>query len=568
MKSFIKTTAKFTLAAILVAAGFGMFLQVGTTGTPNQASIKSAYACTSGVCPTPVPALLGSCYPDRETVGINEDVNWTAVASGGTGSYTYSWRDDEGEIGTGSRVSTSYYLTGRKDVIVSITSGSYTIQRLCHVNVVTNTVPLSVYCVANPTQANVNETVTYTVTATGGTGSYTYSWSGTDGLSSNSRTASKSYGTSGTKSASVIVTSGSLSKTATCSSYINQVQTPALNLSCVASPSSANINETIVYTANASGGDGNFSYSWSGTDGLSGSGSIVSKQYGSTGTKTGTVTVTSGSQSRTATCSSFINQQQNNPIYVSCYASPSQANINDNVSWYANATGGNGNYTYSWNGTDGLYGNSQTIYKSYGTSGSKTGNVTVYSNGQQAQANCSMNVNGGNNTQYLTAYCYGTPSNAAINTNVTWYGSATGGNGNYNYSWTGADSLYGYNQTISKYYTFSGSKNAVLTVTSNGQTAQANCSININGINGSVVLTQNPTGNLSSGVFLSQVPYTGGELNLKVALFVLGLFMFSAFAAYMIILKKNARNLATTSGKYSQKEMIERFKQENLSRKG
>ncbi len=81
--------------------------------------------------------------------------------------------------------------------------------------------------------------------------------------------------------------------------------------------------------------------------------------------------------------------------------------------------------------------------------------------------------------QNLTAYCYGTPSNPAINSNVTWFGSATGGNGNYFYSWTGADNLYGSNQSIYRSYNTHGSKNAVLTVTSNGQTAVANCVVNI-----------------------------------------------------------------------------------------
>jgi|GEM_PF-2930115 len=53
----------------------------------------------------------------------------------------------------------------------------------------------------------------------------------------------------------------------------------------------------------ATGGPSTYTYSWSGTDNLSGSDSSVVKSYSTPGTKTGTVTVTSGSSSVTETCS-------------------------------------------------------------------------------------------------------------------------------------------------------------------------------------------------------------------------------------------------------------------------
>jgi hypothetical protein len=555
MKSLITKALKAGFIAAIVIAGFVSVFQGSST--------PSANACATGACPT---ELLGTCYPNKETINVGEAVTWTAVASGGTGSYTYNWAGDEGKSGTGSVLTTSYSSAGTKNIIASITSGAYTIRRQCHVVVVAvQSNPLTVDCTANPSQVDVGGTVTYSVTATGGNGNYTYSWSGTDGLSGNNQSVSKSYSTSGTKTAFATVNSGNESRTATCSSVVRQVQVPQLNLSCVSNPSQANVNDTVTYSATATGGDGNYNYSWTGTDGLSSNSQSASRQYSTSGTKTATVTVTSGNMTRTASCSAFINQQQNNQIYASCVANPSYANVGDNVAWTVqNVSGGNGNYTYSWSGSDNLYGNSQTVYKSYSFSGTKNATVTVYSNGQSTTAYCSMNVNGNNNNQNLTAYCYGTPNNASINTNVNWYGSASGGNGNYYYSWTGSDNLYGYSQNIYKTYNFAGSKNAVLTVTSNGQTAQANCYINV-GNNSTVVLTQNPNGQLSSGVFLSQVPYTGGGLNLKVSLFILGLFMFSAFGAYMIIQKRNSAFAA--AGGISQKEMIARFKADNQARK-
>ena len=71
-------------------------------------------------------------------------------------------------------------------------------------------------CSPTPSTGYVGDSLTWTVTPSGGVGSYTYVWSGTDGLLGTGVTVSKTYATAGTKSASVIVTSGAGSVTATC----------------------------------------------------------------------------------------------------------------------------------------------------------------------------------------------------------------------------------------------------------------------------------------------------------------------------------------------------------------
>jgi len=54
------------------------------------------------------------------------------------------------------------------------------------------------------------------------------------------------------------------------------------------------------------GGSGSYIYSWSGDEGLSGSGQSVTKSYSTSGTKTATITVTSGGQQAQASCSTNI----------------------------------------------------------------------------------------------------------------------------------------------------------------------------------------------------------------------------------------------------------------------
>jgi len=47
-----------------------------------------------------------------------------------------------------------------------------------------------------------------------------------------------------------------------------------------------------------------------------------------------------------------------------------------------------------------------------------------------------------------------------------------------------------------------------------------------------------PSGVLASGVFLSDLPYTGVSDSAKTALFVFGLFLWSAGVAYILLRKK------------------------------
>ncbi|GIW67612.1 MAG: hypothetical protein KatS3mg096_480 [Candidatus Parcubacteria bacterium] len=85
-----------------------------------------------------------------------------------------------------------------------------------------------------------------------------------------------------------------------------------LQVSCSASPNPANVNQTVVFTANVSGGNGSYSYSWSGA--CSGSSSTCSRSFSSAGTYTANITVTSGNETKSASCSVNISSGQNSSI--------------------------------------------------------------------------------------------------------------------------------------------------------------------------------------------------------------------------------------------------------------
>ncbi len=79
-------------------------------------------------------------------------------------------------------------------------------------------------------------------------------------------------------------------------------------------------------------------------------------------------------------------------INVNCYANPQMTYIGNQVTWFAQASGGNGYFTYSWSGSDLLNSNEASISKAYYSQGVKTATVTVTSNGQSVSKQCSVNI--------------------------------------------------------------------------------------------------------------------------------------------------------------------------------
>ena len=66
-----------------------------------------------------------------------------------------------------------------------------------------------------------------------------------------------------------------------------------LNVGCFADPSVASINEPVTWASEVTGGVAPYTYSWSGSDGISGTQNSVIKYYDTVGQKTAILTVTS-----------------------------------------------------------------------------------------------------------------------------------------------------------------------------------------------------------------------------------------------------------------------------------
>ncbi len=399
-------------------------------------------------------------------------------------------------------------------------------------------------CIANDTTLDINQTVTYTANATGGTGTYSYSWSGDAIATGTSRTHSTSYGSTGTKSATVRITSGNQTIYKNCTVTVTQASViPTLNGSCAANDSTLDINQTVTYSASATGGTGTYTYAWTG-DAITATGTARTHatSYGSAGTKHATVRITSGSQTITKNCTVAVMEAPvvNNPEFTgSCSVNPSSALINESIIYTAHASGGTGSYTYSWSGWDNLSGTSQVIQKMYGTPGTKTATVAITSGGQTIYKNCQTEIHQpmGGGSVGLTASCAANITSGYAGDTVTWNANASGGNGSYSYSWTGTDNLSGSTQSINKNYPDVGSKFASVTVYSNGQSTTQTCNVYISPRTTTYVPPTPPTGS----VYLSQVPYTGIGDNLKLGGFILALLGWSGLISYLIIRRKAAK---------------------------
>jgi hypothetical protein len=125
------------------------------------------------------------------------------------------------------------------------------------------------------------------------------------------------------------------------------------------------------------------------------------------------------------------------PLGGSCYADRSSVEIGDEVTFRAEAYGGDGDYTYSWDGTENLDGNRRTVSQEYDRPGYKNAEVTIRSDGRSITRNCSVYVydngddyyydNDNYNNRNLTLSCNATT--AYVGDPVTWaVTSISGGN--------------------------------------------------------------------------------------------------------------------------------------------
>jgi hypothetical protein len=88
--------------------------------------------------------------------------------------------------------------------------------------------------------------------------------------------------------------------------------TSKLNVFCSANTNETNAGQVVIWTAEVIGGNGTYTYSWTGAEDLSGDQAVIVKSYQTQGDKFAVVNVKSGSQNVSQACSTVISVGSSN----------------------------------------------------------------------------------------------------------------------------------------------------------------------------------------------------------------------------------------------------------------
>ncbi|MGC8651177.1 MAG: hypothetical protein ACP5RX_00980 [Minisyncoccia bacterium] len=161
----------------------------------------------------------------------------------------------------------------------------------------------------------------------------------------------------------------------------------SLSVSCYAFPNNPQVNQTVTFYSNVTGGSEIYNYSWSGY--ASGNSSYIQQTFNSPGTYTAYLTVTdSNGRTGSTSCSAYVQGQTIVNPTLSFWAD--NYNLNQGTSTYLRWTASNASYCVASNGWSGTKATSN--YEATAPNSQTTYTLTCYG------------VNGGQVTQSLTIY--------------------------------------------------------------------------------------------------------------------------------------------------------------------
>ncbi|MBS1634325.1 MAG: T9SS type B sorting domain-containing protein [Bacteroidetes bacterium] len=268
------------------------------------------------------PAALTLTVSSTDEVCTQANGSATVTATGGNGSYTYTWTPSNQHTAVATALSASVYTVHVSDI--NSCSSSATVSIASVGNLTTTVASASVTCFgANTGSASIS--------TAGGTGNYTYNWLPA-GTAAN------------TASVAASLTSGQYSVTVTDVNGCNSTQTLTIQQPSPLNASASGVQICKGQQANVTtivgGGTAPYTYSWSPTGG-----SNANLAVSPTVTTTYTLQV---SDSKSCTASPVVVTVQVSPSLSLTVSGPSVTCAGTTASLTAHASGGNGNYQYSW----------------------------------------------------------------------------------------------------------------------------------------------------------------------------------------------------------------------------
>lgn len=319
-----------TVPVQTTATATGLF---AGTYTVTVTDAKGCQTTRSFLIGQPATALNVNIGGGQTNVSCFSGANGTATVAptGGTGSYTYSWDTiPEQTTATATGLAAGTYTVTVWDANSCMRTRMFTInQPTAALTATAGTV--------NDASCNGGGNGSATVIVSGGSTPYSYSWAPSGGSSSTATGLS-----AGTYTVTVTDNRGCI---ATQSFTINQPVSPltatAVTQTNVSCTGGANGSATV----SASGGTGQYSYSWAPTGGASSTAS---------GLVAGTYTVTVTDANGCTDTESFTITQPAAPLNATAAAQTNVACFGTTTgSATVNVTGGTGAYTYQWAPTGG-----------------------------------------------------------------------------------------------------------------------------------------------------------------------------------------------------------------------
>jgi plastocyanin len=336
---------------------------------------------------------------------------------------------------------------------------------------------------------------------------------------------------------------------------------PELGASCTPSILNPKIGQTVTWTANPTGGNGTYTYNWSGTDNLSGNTKQINKSYSTVGTKNASVVITSGSQTKTVNCSNAIVYEEvvdSNPS-ASCSVSRTRVDVGQSVTFSSNVSGGKSPYTYRWSGDTTGSSSSRT------TTFNREGTYRVYlevtdDNGRRSTDTCATVVVEDDDDYYddydLDVECRVSNTRVREGEYVTFEAIVRDGKSPYRYTWSG--DVRGSDRRERVRFNEEGRYTAEVTVRDDaGNRETERCDVvrvdrddDYDDDYYNVITTSTPinpgTGNLASvnSVYLSQLPYTGPEDIAKVIGYISLLLLISSIIGYSLLNNRKRKEVS------------------------
>jgi PKD repeat protein len=469
----------------------------------------------------PKPIIV-TCNATPNDISKPLNVAFTSSATGGTGSYTYTWNYGDGQTTstTQNNIQHLYPNEGTYNPTLTIKDSNNNVAQVsCGTVTINNPItPITATCSISQTSGIKPLNVIFTSNVNGGSGIYTYQWNFNDGVTqtASQNTQTHTYINSGTYNPTLTIKdSNNNVYTTTCGQSAIKVYNP-LEATCSVTPNTGTAPLQTTLNSVATGGTGSYTYTWSYGDGQTTTNNQNSQThtYNVEGTYNTKLTIKDSENNIiTTNCGVVSANNPITPITTICTVTPTSGTAPLNVSFNSFTSGGSGTYSYTWSFGDGTSETgtySKILAYTYTKAGTyPTSLIVKDSNNNIATTSCgTVTIN--NPVTPITATCNVTPKGGISPLNVEFNSKVEGGSGSYTYTWNFNDGTTSSNAKTATHTYTQGTYNPTLTIKdSNNNIYTANCAqtpvIVLNPISGTCTLTQTNTISPSNVIFTSNI---------------------------------------------------------------